>query len=170
MATQTPFDVPELFDAIMTDLDSTQLFVNLRVCRSWRLYLMRSKLLRGKMFLPAVPITFDPSRISLNPWLDRVIHSDTHELSAGWRRPDASWRKTLLFHPALACLILDVHIWFTSGARIAQIDSGRGPKLLGAGRCSSLRRCEVTPSMCIFSSARTRAWSIACRRPGPREA
>jgi len=48
MAAQKVFAIPELLDAILTDLDIRELFIDQRVCKTWRDWIQASKLLANR--------------------------------------------------------------------------------------------------------------------------
>ncbi|KAK3640981.1 hypothetical protein LTR56_011631 [Elasticomyces elasticus] len=114
----TVFGIPELFDMIHLELNPRQLFINLRVSRSWHTLITRSTALQTHMFLRSGLAASEATQVELNPWLDEVVKcinykremirctrykdqklSTTHTAAMPYSilaRPECSLRKTLL--------------------------------------------------------------------------
>ncbi|KAK4888071.1 hypothetical protein LTR27_012984 [Elasticomyces elasticus] len=132
---QAVFGIPELFDIITLELEPKQLFVNLRVCRTWREYITRSTKLQTHMFLRSGPAATEAKDVKLNPWLGDLLKSisyaglATHEyykiLSHSiWAKPDCSLRKTLLLQRGVKSSRLAMWIRICSEAKRDAIYTG----------------------------------------------
>ncbi|KAK5764237.1 hypothetical protein LTS12_005688 [Elasticomyces elasticus] len=122
----TVFGVPELFDWIMQHVDLSQLFVNLRVSRTWFTYLSRSKALQQKMFLCPISVATDPSLVKVNPLaahLIKIFYNMAED--SPWARSEASWRKMLLVNPVAARQTINTHLYSSSDGR-SLLDSVNG--------------------------------------------
>ncbi|KAK3640978.1 hypothetical protein LTR56_011628 [Elasticomyces elasticus] len=102
-AAQRVFGIAELFDAVMLlELDPQQLFVNIHVCRSWRAYITRSKVLQTRMFLLPGPAVHNPFLVKINPWVTKILKaSDYRTLSPASHKPrKTSYRMLMPRRPA----------------------------------------------------------------------
>lgn len=124
-AAQRVFDVAELFDAIIFDLDMRELFINQRVSRHWLNWIKSSKPLRKKMFLTPGPQATDFKDVQSNPFITRIIMLESSDNTCtAWSHPSASWRHMLLFRPGLKNATLTAY--FSNKTRKYTIDRVEG--------------------------------------------
>ncbi|KAK5124805.1 hypothetical protein LTR85_001518 [Meristemomyces frigidus] len=125
MAAQRVFDIAELFEAILLQLEITELFVNHRVSKAWRDWIQSSRPLTRKMFVTSGPPAINLETIQGNPLISRAIgEADTP--TKGWAYPTATWRKTLLFRPALKNVTLRAFVESQSDKHLVDSVAGSG--------------------------------------------
>ncbi|KAK5729674.1 hypothetical protein LTR17_011751 [Elasticomyces elasticus] len=151
---QAVFGTAELFDTIMLGLDAQQLFSNMRVDRTWREYITRSKKLQTQMFLRPGLLTTDAANVEINPMLatmvkciafkDQTIESAYKVLPYSiWAQPECSLRKTLLVQQPVEkkTYVVTKNYSENFGVTLGMIEEAMREALLEG--CEKLKDCRL---------------------------